>query len=827
MRWLGCGALAASLVTVRAPDAPALSCSIVDTWRHRWDEVELPWVLYTDQNCPSDRTGELRVDDSAIWSGVAIDELSTNATTNALTSGTTTHAASKLIGSLDAPKGLQVAGGELIWVEQGEGTMKRCPVEYQTASCLSPPSIVRGGLNCPQDLALDYSRGHAYVIQYGGGSSSDAALSCGGEPRITRFDLGNAADGSSQPTDVVTPATVGFHAASYVAQYRFLALDPMAGYLFWTDPGRLGGALMRADLDGANPQQLMLLLAISGVAVDTTRRALYVTHAVPGASLLYSSYDGRWQKHVSSQALFEPRGIAVDPTDGSVAIVEFDTFDTSDAACEPTANGGAGALACTQRNLGRISRVSCAWNADTTVTGRAPGPFECCCAHDTGAALHMGCALVCLPPGVTPPASPPLPPGTPPGIDPVNYTYVPPTPLPYRDYGTTIIDNETSLYVGGYVTTGTQAISWGDPTHVALVTATRLPPIGASSGDDAAAAPPPVAASPPLPPGPLLFGNCTPGCGRPTGVDDCAPCGVGSYGDGDGVCRLCPPGTSGVTTRATTRAAACMACAAGTYNPVHGATACRPCPPGAFCADGWGLSSAGTLLTSPLIGGIPLPTLCPMGTYGPEPGNAGPEDCIACPAGTAAPGVGGTSFAACVPCPRGMSNGNPGMGACNYCTPSQAQPRLGQAFCDICGPGQYSDGYGATACSPCPLGAHAPFSGEHLPNCTDCPAGTYGDATGRRVCVPCPNGTASAAERATSDATCTACAPGTYNNQHGVSACLACPADGEFVDVAAAAACEANGGFTSAACPANRFHPLPASTAAATLLAAAVLVSVR
>ncbi len=505
-------------------------------------------------------------------------------------------------------------------------------------------------------------------------------------------------------------------------------------------------------------------------------------------------------------------------------MVEFDSFDTSDGTCDPTANAGAGALTCTRRNLGRITRVACGWRADTTTTGRAPSPAECCCAHAEGASVHMGCALVCLPPGVTPPAAPPLQPRTPPGVLNVNYTEVFSAPLPVRNYGETIVDNETALFVGGYVEIGTQAVSWGDPTHVALVTATRLPPIGTGMGSGAvsggaassalAGAPPP-----PLPPGPLLFGNCTPGCGRPIGVDECAPCGLGTFGAGDGVCRQCPIGTSGVVARASTAAAACAACDAGKYSPVHGATACRACPPGAFCADGWALDRAsGLLLQAAPSGGIALPVECPVGTYSPDHGNDGPEDCIACPAGTVAPATGGRSFDACVPCEPGMSNGNPGMARCHNCTPSQAQPRAGQAFCDICGPGEYSDGFGRTACTACPLGAFNRFSGGAYPACTQCPPGSYGDVRGLSACLECPNGTASAATGATGADTCVACPEGTFNSAFGASACQQCPANGERLDDAAAAACEANGGLSSDGPPRTG----SAAQRLATALAAAV-----
>jgi hypothetical protein len=64
-----------------------------------------------------------------------------------------------------------------------------------------------------------------------------------------------------------------------------------------------------------------------------------------------------------------------------------------------------------------------------------------------------------------------VPPRTPPGVFNANYTAAFAPILPVRDYSLMSVDNETMLFVGGYVQIGTQAVSWGDPTHLALVTA--------------------------------------------------------------------------------------------------------------------------------------------------------------------------------------------------------------------------------------------------------------------------------------------------------------------------------------------------------------------
>lgn len=54
----------------------------------------------------------------------------------------------------------------------------------------------------------------------------------------------------------------------------------------------------------------MHLASPSGIAVDDSRQAVYVTQQVRGATLVWSSYDGMWQKHLTRESLYEPRGLA-------------------------------------------------------------------------------------------------------------------------------------------------------------------------------------------------------------------------------------------------------------------------------------------------------------------------------------------------------------------------------------------------------------------------------------------------------------------------------------------------------------------------------------
>ena len=100
----------------------------------------------------------------------------------------------------------------------------------------------------------------------------------------------------------------------------------------------------------------------SGIAVDPSRASIYYTSAERGAGLTWSNYDGRYPppKQVIPQAekiFFEPVAVTLNPVDGSVYVVQANTYVEG---CDPTSNAGHGAVTCDEREQGRISRVSLA-----------------------------------------------------------------------------------------------------------------------------------------------------------------------------------------------------------------------------------------------------------------------------------------------------------------------------------------------------------------------------------------------------------------------------------------------------------------------------------
>ena len=410
---------------------------------------EGPLLLYTDLNNPSE-TG--LVDDAAVW------EARRTATGRRTTNGSAAasdcraeveHAAARAAGVVLVRAATSRTG------RRRAGAVRSCVLV--DGACVGNSTTVLDGLDCPVDLAIDFHRGHMYLIQYG--NCVDPGPSCGTTPRarISRAALAASADGESALVDVVTD---GLNCPVFLAVDALWGADGSAsggGLLFWSDPGR--EAVVRANLDGSAAATVLSLAHPSGIAVDSARAALYVTQQVRGASLMGSDYAGDWQRHVTRNRYFEPRGLAVDPTDGAVVVVEMDSFDRM-CSPAPGTDGGAAAVTCARLNLGRISRISCAWPEELAlpgalkIQGEAPAPYECCCppAATRTAASTLGCALDCAAAPPPPPPPPPLEPGAPRAPPPPPAPRAPPPP-PTRP-SVMVVDDEVIVDVGGYIDQG-------------------------------------------------------------------------------------------------------------------------------------------------------------------------------------------------------------------------------------------------------------------------------------------------------------------------------------------------------------------------------------
>lgn len=213
----------------------------------------------------------------------------------------------------------------------------------------------------------------------------------------------------------------------------------------------------------------------------------------------------------------------------------------------------------------------------------------------------------------------------------------------------------------------------------------------------------------------------------------------------DGSCKLCPPGTY----QNKARAASCLPCPAGFFNPLRGAQTvevCNPCPQDSFSEAG--ASSC---------------TKCSRDTVSPP----GSDRCLSCPTGQAPtrcpfrsnffsnnfalqkPGecqvlLGEQLFIEpllslqCVPCTEGTFS-PPSSRECSFCPPDMTAPQEA-ARCSprkTCGPGETNiDDH----CVPC---ADFMFRAGSMTACGFCADGFRGNKrNGATRCVLCPAGTA-------------------------------------------------------------------------------------
>lgn len=219
----------------------------------------------------------------------------------------------------------------------------------------------------------------------------------------------------------------------------------------------------------------------------------------------------------------------------------------------------------------------------------------------------------------------------------------------------------------------------------------------------------------------------------------------------------------------------CYSCMSGTYNSVHGSTACDFCNAGTFANTS----------------GMTICNACPPGTfqYG-----AGATACIPCPSGTHQGGSGAT---ACVDCEAGSAQLQEGSPDCALCEPGTFSWTRRALVCLACSQGSYGSKAGATACLACP-----PGTAQSLPrssHCSACEPGSFQSETGQTQCVPCPAGSfqmqtmGSACELCplgtfleqeghSSPTSCVACVNGTYGAIEGASQCSLCQA-GKFRSV--------------------------------------------
>ncbi|XP_052233119.1 low-density lipoprotein receptor-related protein 2-like [Dreissena polymorpha] len=108
----------------------------------------------------------------------------------------------------------------------------------------------------PERLVLDYSTGNIYYTAVGSSMLPSGFTGIG----------------------VVTPNGIHRRLISEGVEPRAIAIDPVMGFLFWTDKGTKPAVLKRAHTDGTTIVTLYTAMVLpNGIAIDTSASALYVT----------------------------------------------------------------------------------------------------------------------------------------------------------------------------------------------------------------------------------------------------------------------------------------------------------------------------------------------------------------------------------------------------------------------------------------------------------------------------------------------------------------------------------------------------------------------
>ena len=320
---------------------------------------------------------------------------------------------------------------------------------------------------------------------------------------------------------------------------------------------------------------------------------------------------------------------------------------------------------------------------------------------------------------------------------------------------------------------------------------------------------------------------CPPGTHRnDTGmdsVDDCTPCPAGVYCPNAAATDpallpclagfFCPQGT--IYPNETCPAGHfCGAgvpspspCAAGTYGPVKGAASCVGCPDRHYCPfSASGLEEpvqcpAGYFCGPGQSSGTLQP--CPAGTIGNSTGLATADECTDCPAGSFCASTGATApdgtCAAGFYCNASAVSAMPTDGVTGNVCPAGAYCPAGTPAPQLCPPGRYTAPtttglQASTDCLLCPAGAFCPLAG--MTNVTAefaCPAGFY-----------CEPGTITPSLNCTAGSYCpegssapTPCPVGSFEKSHNQSepTCTPC-LEGNF--------CPSTGLTEPQDCPAGR-----------------------
>ena len=260
----------------------------------------------------------------------------------------------------------------------------------------------------------------------------------------------------------------------------------------------------------------------------------------------------------------------------------------------------------------------------------------------------------------------------------------------------------------------------------------------------------------------------------------CAPCRAGTFQalNDSSQCDVCPNNTFAPEQGSTV----CAVCPAQTSSG-RGSDKCLSCPANSFssgggqecmCKDGFVMDAGSKTCTECERGTFQASkehtfcTLCPMGSFAPDPG----------------------TFGGCFFCKVDTFNTCGGMSFCEACPPnSSTQSRLGSVACTCdAGFNRYEGGcrgcdagtYSSSPDQPCAACSAGTFSGlTGASACVACAAAVYAFGEGNTACVGCTNGS-----RVNAAMTRCECPSGFFNRSGACVPCKSnCSSDREFLRV--------------------------------------------
>ncbi|XP_052231757.1 low-density lipoprotein receptor-related protein 4-like [Dreissena polymorpha] len=138
-----------------------------------------------------------------------------------------------------------------------DNNMETCSSEPVTDNFMYLSDWTHGAYRAhPERLVLDYSTGNIYYTAVGSSLLPSGFTGIG----------------------VVSPNGIHRRLISEGVEPRAIAIDPVMGFLFWTDKGTKPAVLKRAHTDGTNIVTLYTAMVFpNGIAIDTSSSVLYVT----------------------------------------------------------------------------------------------------------------------------------------------------------------------------------------------------------------------------------------------------------------------------------------------------------------------------------------------------------------------------------------------------------------------------------------------------------------------------------------------------------------------------------------------------------------------